>query len=252
MAETTKSRKAKAGPRTVYIVGFAPSWEETPWGEPNAAYWGMNDLHSVKDAAEKSWTRWYQLHDIDEHHPKNAAEHIGWLNAQDFEVVMFDRHVDERVTNAVSYPQVEITDQFGSYFTNSVSWMIADAIAQGFEKISVWGVDMAQDSEYGHQRPSCEYFLGVAQGLGIEVEIAPTSDLLASPFLYGAEDGGPMRKKFDARYKELTERRDHIQGQLQQGNMQLANLNGAIEDTEYYLRAWSQEEAKPDGPEPQT
>lgn len=251
MAQTTKSRKAKAGPRTVYIVGFAPSWEETPWGEPDAAYWGMNNLHIVKDAAKKPWTAWYQLHDIDEHHPDDAPQHIGWLNAQDFPVVMFDKHMDERVDNATPYPEKEITERFGEYFTNSVSWMIAAAIAEGFEKIAVYGVDMAQDSEYGHQRPSCEYFLGWAKGLGIDLEIAKTSDLLSSPFLYGLEDGGPMRRKFEARLKELTERRETIAGQMQQAQLQIANLDGALEDTRYYLRAWSQEETSTDGPEPQ-
>lgn len=255
MPPTTKSRKATGtkavkAPSTVYIVGFAPSWEETPWSEPDAAYWGMNDLHAVKDAATKPWTRWYQLHDIDKHHPDGADTHIAWMNGSKIPVFMWGNPIDERVNNAVAYPKNEIVAYFGGYFTNSVSWMIAQAILEGYKKIGVYGVDMAQDSEYGHQRPSCEYFIGWARGLGIDIDIAPSSDLLKSPFLYGAESGGPMRAKFGERLEELSKRKNTIDGQLQQLTLQSANLAGALEDTRYYLRAWSIGEIT-DGPEPQ-
>jgi len=210
----------------------------------------MNDLHAVKDAAEKPWTKWFQLHDIDKHHEHNADTHVGWLNQQDFPVVMFEGHVDKRINNPEPYPKAEILEEFGTYFTNSVSWMIALAIAEGYEKIGIYGIDMAQDSEYGHQRPSCEYFVGWAQGRNIEIDVAESSDLLKTPFLYAVEDGGPLRRKLESRMKELTERKTQIDGQMNQLQLQSANLAGALEDTRYYLRAWSQGEMT-DGPEPQ-
>ena len=46
----------------------------------------------------------------------------------------------------------------------------------------MYGVDMAQDTllaaEYSEQRPSCEYFIGLAEGAGIRVDIPGGSDLL--------------------------------------------------------------------------
>jgi hypothetical protein len=41
------------------------------------------------------------------------------------------------------------------------------------------------NSEYGPQRPSCEYFLGIAVGLGIKIVIPKQMDLLKTKFLYG-------------------------------------------------------------------
>ena len=127
--------------------------------------------------------------------------------------------------------------------------MLALAIQEGFEKIGIYGVDMAQDSEYGHQRPSCEYFVGIARGRGIQVEVAEKSDLLKAPYLYGAEEGGVFRQKLESRFQELNERKAETDGQIGQLQLQSANLAGAIEDTRYYLRAWSIGEIS-DGPEP--
>ena len=244
MSETTKSR-------TVYIVGFADSWTDTPFDEPGAEFWGLNNLHSMTNATKKPWSRWFQLHDVDKHHPDDGDAHLAWLSAQKFPVLMFEEHIDTRVSNAQPYPKADVIEHFGGYFTNSISWMIALAIQEGYEKIGVYGVDMAQDSEYGHQRPSCEYFLGWAKGAGIEIDIAQASDLLKSPFLYGAEDGGPMRRKFEDRHTELTDRKKGIDQQIGQLQLQSANLAGALEDTRYYLRAWSLGEISNDGQRPQ-
>jgi hypothetical protein len=155
---------------------------------------------------------------------------------------MWAEHIDKYgIPNAVPYPRDEVVEHFGKYFTNTVSWMIAHAIIENRSKIGVYGVDMAQDSEYGHQRPSCEYFLGWAQGLGIEIEIPEASDLLKAPFLYGLEDPGPLRKKLVRRQAELQERKQQIEGQLNQLSNAHQQIMGALEDTQYWLRTWTME-----------
>ena len=235
------SKPAKPVPNpAVNIVGFAPSWENTPW-DGGAELWGMNALHKV--APDKPWTRWYQLHDLDEHHAKDKDEHVAWLNGSGLPIVMWEEHVNKypEVVNAVAYPREAIVEMFGRYFTNTVSWMIAHALYEDREAIGVYGVDMAQDSEYGHQRPSCEYFIGWARGKGVDVTIPENSDLLKAPFLYGIEDPGPMRKKMVARQKELAERKNSLEGQINQGQVQLHQVLGALEDTQYWLRAWTME-----------
>jgi hypothetical protein len=232
---------------TVYIVGFAPSWELTPWDDSAGEHWGMNALHKV--AGSRPWSRWYQLHDVDTHHQNDRDEHVGWLRESRLPVYVWAEHQAALLAEgvlAVPYPKAEVTAMFGKYFTNTVSWMIAHAIYENRSKIGVYGVDMAQDSEYNHQRPSCEFFLGWAAGRGIEIEIPPTSDLLKSPFLYGAEDHNPLRVKMEGRLAELRKRREDMQGQLNQLQGQSQNLQamlhqlaGAEEDTVYWLRAWT-------------
>ena len=238
---------------TVYIVGFAGSWIETPWNDPEAELWGMNALHKVPGAQDKKWSRWYQLHDVAKHHDKDLDEHVGWLAGSQLPVFMWEDEANKWrsvVPNVIAYPRAEIVKHFGGYFNNSVSWMIAHAIWEQRKKIGVYGVDMAQDAlinaEYSHQRPSCEFFLGWAAGAGIQVDIPQSSDLLKTPFLYGVEEHHPWRFKMEVRAKELRERLGQVQGQIAQKQQEVGNLNnmahqlqGAIEDTDYYLRAWS-------------
>lgn len=228
--------------KSVQIVGFAPSWIETPW-DNGAHLWGMNALHKL--APDKRWSMWFQLHDIDRHHKEDRAEHVGWLRDSGLPIYMWEHHLaryQAELPNAIPYPKEAILGHFGSYFTNTVSWMIAMAIVSGYQDIGVYGIDMAQDSEYAHQRPSCEFFLGWAAGAGVRLSIPSSSDLLKTPYLYGAEEeeANALRTKYQVRLKELNERKTAMERDF--GNLQAAlnQIAGAIENTQYFLRAWSQ------------
>lgn len=228
--------------KAVQIVGFAPSWIETPW-DNGAHLWGMNALHKV--AGDRPWTAWFQLHDIDKHHKDDRAEHIAWLRDSNLPIYMWEHHLPRyqaEIPNAVPYPKDAILAHFGNYFTNTVSWMIALAIVGGYQDIGVFGIDMAQDSEYAHQRPSCEFFLGWAAGAGIRLAIPKTSDLLKASYLYGAEeeDASVLRAKYESRLKELVERKGQMERDFNNLQAALNQIVGAIENTQYFLRAWSQ------------
>lgn len=229
-------------PPSLYIVGFAPSWSETPWNIEGAEYWGLNSLHKV--APDKPWTAWFQLHDLDTHHPHDKAEHVAWLIDSRIPIFMWEKHIEKyQLPNAVPYPLDDIVAKFGTYFNNTVSWEIALAIhIGGYKKICVYGVDMATSSEYGNQRPSCEFFLGWAKGAGIEIEIPDSADLLKVPYLYGLQDPEltALEKKMKARAEGL--KRDLAAQEEMRNNAQAISLQlrGAIEDTEYYLNTWTQ------------
>lgn len=223
----------------VTIVGFAPSWEETPWDNAGEL-WGMNALHKV--APDKPWNAWFQLHDIERAHPHDKEEHVSWLIQSGLPVFMFEEHlVKVPIPNGIPFPRQEIMDFLGTnYFTNTVSWMVGFALLQQRKKINIYGIDMAQDSEYQHQRPSCEYLIGIAKGLGVDVYIPETSDLLKTPFLYGLEEEkkNAMVIKTDARIKDLQNRAAQMNQNLQQQQAALHQLQGAIEDAQYFRRAW--------------
>jgi len=117
------------------------------------------------------------------------------------------------------------------------------------DSIGMYGVDMAQDhllaAEYSEQRPSCEYFLGIAEGLGIELHIPNGSDLLASSHLYGYEDSGRVIEKMGSRFQELGKNRDQMAAQLQQIEQQVASLRdnmsqmtGAQQEVTYWRKNW--------------
>ena len=144
------------------------------------------------------------------------------------------------IPSSVEFPKEEIMRVFGRYFTNSISWEIALAIYEGFGTIYLYGVDMAQDSEYSFERPSVEYFLGWARGRGINLVIPEKSDLLKTLYLYPFEDSAPFRAKCIARMQELKERiQQHAQAEQQ--NFMIKNqLLGAQDNMSYIQKTWEQ------------
>jgi len=93
--------------------------------------------------------------------------------------------------NIEVYPIDDIIKQFNTvYFSNSISYMIAYAIHRGdINKISMYGVDHMTWSSYVMERCGVEYWVGRAEGAGIEVEIAKGSALCKTlnDKLYGYE-----------------------------------------------------------------
>jgi hypothetical protein len=185
------------------------------------------------------------------------------------------------VKSAVAFPYKEIVKFFGrKYFTNTVSWMLGLALIEAFrdcgidttkpcheamkgnqdklknfkwKKIAIYGVDMAVgwykrsngddalQNEYASQRPSCEWVIGIVEGLrmaGVDIEmIIPSKSSLLKKFsMYGFED---VDKDMNQHRIDLFERMDFVfdrikllkeqAGQIQTGaNQQIANINNQL------------------------
>jgi len=239
--------------KKVAIVGFTGSKDKAPWGEPGWEIWICNNLWKF---APDKWHRLYDLHDLNT--IQGDGEHSAFLAGQTAKhangehvslngrpVVCWDPQ--EGWPTATPFPKAPITDLFGNYFTNSISWMIANAIVENVTELHIYGVDMATSSEYGAQRPSCEYFLGLAAGYGVKIYLPPESDLLKVAFMYGAEDDGPMHAKMTDREKELRNRLGQLQQQIQNMTMQAAQVTGALEDCVYWKGVWLSPHANRDG-----
>lgn len=194
--------------KSVAIVGKAPaSIPEAPFDDQTVEIWSLSDNYRQIPR----WDRWFELHDVDWHREQNPA-HWDFLRA-DHGKPLYILHPHKDLPHALVFPRDKIFSQFPAdkffqrYMTNSVSWFIALAIVEGFDHIGIYGVDMAQHEEYAHQRPSCEYWIGVANGLGVTVHIPGTSDLMKCNKLYGYEThSGEMYRKLRARDAELSER----------------------------------------------
>lgn len=234
--------------KKVAIVGFTNSRNLTPWDDPTFEKWICNNLHKF---VPDKWQRCYDLHD--DATILKDPEHVAFLQKDQGRPLVVWRPRKEW-PSSVGFPKDAVTDTFGRYFTNSISWMIAHAIMENAEEIHVYGVDMAQTSEYGSQRPSCEYFLGLAVGLGIKVYVPPTSDLLKVAAMYGAEDDSALYDKVVEREGELVARMNELNSQLQSmqqqmnhGQLQLASFNGALETTRYFKSVWTNARGGRDG-----
>ena len=234
----------------VAVVGFSEGHiKEAPFGNPEWELWGINRLHTLDEVQDKPFTRWFNIHDLEKFHGKDT-EHLEFLTAFEGPVYLRPQDVGKfDIPNAVPFPADLMVKQFGSYFNNTISWLLAYAISLEPKELGVYGVDMAQDAilnaEYSQQRPSTEYFLGLASGMGIPVHLPAGSDLLKATHLYGFEDAAPFTEKVLSRLQEVGQRKEQAKGHLAQLQAQTAELvnsinqlDGAMQDCQYWLRNW--------------
>jgi hypothetical protein len=240
----------------VCIVGCADSKDEAPFADPNGhEFWGVNNLFLTMPGP---WSRWFDLHTFSDGpggwlrrgEPNFRGQPVDkYLTAvQALNVPVYMQAPCELVPNAVTYPINDMIEMFGTYFTNTISYMIALAIVEKFEEIKIVGVDMAVDSEYSHQRPSCEYFIGVARGRGINVYLPDTCDLLKTRFLYAFHEvqETAFDKKMSKMGQSMKKRREKAMGQMEAHEKQrkfferqMYEYNGAIAANDQSKIHWS-------------
>lgn len=83
------------------------------------------------------------------------------------------------------YPVQYMLNKYGPVFGSSISWMIALAIEEGYQKINVFGCDMASKEEYVYQRDTFFYMCGRAEALGIIIDIPQDSRTFFKDRVYG-------------------------------------------------------------------
>jgi len=228
----------------VYIVGCAGTKDMVPFDNPNAEYWGVNNLWGVP-LKGAHWDRWFEIHNIwfDQQQNKLVRRELTDFRGQVIDdylkglaslgcPVYMQQFWPELVPNSVPFPKDAMLKWFAEelplpsgklgigwqkarYITNSITVQICFAMYLGFKKIHVWGVDMAVGTEYEKQRPSCEYWMGLADGLGMEISVPDEADLLKTLFIYGLEE--PLQ---DAWTKKLTKVKIDAMNKLAQAERQ--------------------------------
>lgn len=218
----------------VAIVGSADTSRDlAPYADESWDIWTLNDMYKVAPRMDRT----FQLHDPDR---VRQLDPEGWTFITTTQVPVWMHRPVPEVSTAQQYPTETIVKEFGRYFTNSISWMIALAIYEGADEIGVWGVDMAHGTEYAAQRPSCEYFLGIAKGRGIPLHLPEVSDLLKCRELYGLESSA-FCANLDNRFNHLNEQLMALRGQKTQAMLNEAKTEGALEILSYVRAAWNRE-----------
>jgi len=192
--------------KTVAMVGFSPSSRsEAPYDNPDIQIWTLNKAH-MQDWM-KRFDVIFQLHTV-EYLEKciglsdGDRKHWDWLKEKhDYPIYMQEKF--KQFPSSMKYPLEQMKKQYGDFFTGTPAYMMALAIHQGFERIELYGFDMASNTEYEKQRDSMEYFIGMAEGMGIEVYIPEDSPLLKGRLyaLEGSEIG--LRQLMEFRVRSL-------------------------------------------------
>lgn len=216
--EPQPQRKTK-----VAILGFVQHFKQAPFDDPSFEIWGLNELYQFIPR----WDRWFEIHDrkLYENDRNRTSEHIAKLRAMTCPVYMH-QHWDD-IPNSVPYPLQQVCEAFPNpcptampYLTNSITYEILLAVLEGFQEIHCYGVDMSHSTEYGSQRPSCEWAIGIAQGRGIKVYLPAESDLLKTNFLYGYQVEPALA--FD---KKLAQQRADCQNNIHNLDNEIARLS---------------------------
>ena len=173
---------------SVLILGCATSTiHQAPVNRRRTEIWTVASFIELHPKAASLISRWFDLH----HEPeKKHPQWWAWALERQPSCILIEKR--DELVNSQAYPIDEMRKRFGSYFTSSISYMLALAIARRAKWIGIYGVDMACGSEYYYQRACCEFLIGIARGSGIEVEIPDESFLLRSRWLYGYDDGRPV------------------------------------------------------------
>jgi hypothetical protein len=108
------------------------------------------------------------------------------------------QQVDERVPNSKQYPLDEILAQPWAkrkFLTSSVSQMLALAIYLGYQEIDVYGVQLSSNTEYYAQMPGWVYMVGVADGLGVNLNLL-SGQVHFEARLYGYEGETQIEREY--------------------------------------------------------
>jgi len=212
--------------KKVAIVGYAETSRMlAPFDDPTWSIWGMNQLYRHIPRVD----RHFEIHHNWNEHVVEGTDHLGWLKAAPVPIYMVER-VPE-IPNSVTLPLQRLIDLNGKdYFSSSIAYMIALAIADGFTHIHLFGIDLIVGDEWDYQKPNAEFWLGVASGRGIFVGIPKESALCKQTWRYGYQSQPESLIKIS----EIMQRRTFLTNERQKKMIELANLDGALQDVEMF------------------
>lgn len=222
---STRSNGAKpVKPRDICLLGYAEETRDLVFSLPETTeVWGINAAHYFTHKP-KDWkqseklkakvTDWFQIH------PSNwvgvnksptgywgrPVEHLEFLKNFDGNVWMMypDEEVAQQVPNRKRYPIEEIVKHARDHFTSTFAYQLALVWYQHVvennpvKRVRCYGINLTSMDEYIHQKSCVEFWLGMLQSSGIEIEIPAGSALLKGK-----------------RYGSTSDMTDHIMVRLQ-------------------------------------
>lgn len=225
--------------KKVAIVGTADTMHLAPYNDPSYEIWVCNDMYKVVPRFD----RLFELHklevilNVDRYKRDN---HLGKLAAMEDKVIyMQERHL--QIPCSVRYPIEKVIEKFGNYFTSTASYQIALTLLEDFDTIELYGINMAAEDEYANQRPSCEYFIGIAKGMGKQVYIPEQSDLLKtySTYAYETEKQDAFIKRSKERLAMMRKKKKEVEDLIAYQKGIAHQYTGAIADLEQTMKLWN-------------
>lgn len=223
--------------KTVAIVGTSGSTRElAPYNNKEVDIWMFND-QVLNDWAKRT-TLILKMHKTETF--LAVANRYTEFLATNVSIPVYMQDKTPEVTASISYPLEEIVsaylpkfirdDEVIQYFTSSVCYAVALAIYQGYERIELYGVDMANNTEYLYQRDGIALWFGIALGKGIEVYIPRMCSMFNAP-RYGYDDNTEVltREDFERVASELQPKIEEAFGKWKSAEGVVDGILGELE-----------------------
>jgi hypothetical protein len=197
-----KLKRLRKGKKTVAMVGMAPtSCSLAPFEDKDVEIWALNEMHNW------SWLkradRWFQIHHSDswkrDMAKRKVTGHYDWLRENPWDIPIYMQYWQEEIPKSVAYPLREVTQKYFKnfhrgdvkikYFTSTLAYMFGIALLDEFDRIELYGFEMAATEEYIEQKGCAEFWIGLAMGQGVEIYVPPGCILMWSS-LYGGNEQG--------------------------------------------------------------
>ena len=221
--------------KEVYIKGCDPA-PELEHASPDAEIWGLN---SQRKNPPPRASKWFQLHGLGHIFERHGADYFRWMSEFPGRFYMFEAQIIRWPEFVREYGMGELplpvrdwkfpekivcAPQYGGdYKTNTIDWLMAFAMAYGYGRIHLVGMEYSmeglwksrrqaaqwiEDLTYWYDEPreelakvaadlrgvcvgdvagdeswarcSIEYYIGLAQGMGIEVTWNKGSGLMVN------------------------------------------------------------------------
>lgn len=227
--------------KTVAIVGSHPATRDfAPWADTKIPIWVFN-AGAIMEWCKRADVV-FELHPAGEYTNPMAERSEYWNDfLQEQEVAtIYMQAVDPRIPMSRKYPLDGVINKYlkkflragqvNKYFTSSPCYAIALALYLGYDRIDLYGVEMETNSEYIYQRDGIGLWIGIALGLGVEVNIPERTSMFAAP-LYGYDDDHKhiTREDFEENAKAIERAFDEAGNKLQFAKGQLDNCINRIE-----------------------
>jgi hypothetical protein len=180
--------------RKVAIIGKAGTSGLAPWRDETWEIWGMPWISCPRA------TRLFDIHTQERWAECKTQKDEDWIGMYRKEYPDVPVYCDKSRVHVFKKPVLYPFDEIAAflpfpYLENSIAYELALAIYEGVDEIGLWGIHMMGSGEYIEERPSVTYLIGLAQGQGIRVTIAPGSPLFMSCNVAGRY-GLPGGKRF--------------------------------------------------------
>lgn len=218
MTETTTTTVPLPAPlKRCAIVGTAPSWRACPWDDLTLEAWCLNDAYLIGIPRAN---RWYDLHPFHQmaFRPKGQKVvsqsevpigaylrpegHLEWLKSRPMPVFLAEKRAD--FPTSLTFPKAELLQWFQpfwpwrlnrkglieagpDYEVSTPSWMLMQAMAEGYQEIHIYGIHLATQWEYIQQRPNFEFLIGLAAGRGIKIVLPESAPICKASYRYAFE-----------------------------------------------------------------